>query len=160
MFLSVPLPEGTFVLDPGFGALAPQIPVPLVDGGEAPVGAATHWMSRDAEGWTLRARASDKVIDCWFSPLDRDHPVDFEMGNHYTSTHPGSGFVNRIMMRALVAGGRVSVLNRSVTHVRAGNSESFQLADRGALRALLAEHFGIDLPEVERLRVPAIPEWD
>jgi hypothetical protein len=27
------------------------------------------------------------------------------------------------------------------------------------LEGLLAEHFGFDLPEVERLAVPAIPEW-
>jgi N-hydroxyarylamine O-acetyltransferase len=34
-----------------------------------------------------------------------------------------------------------------------------ELADRTALRGLLAEHFGFDLPEVERLAVPAIPGW-
>lgn len=34
-----------------------------------------------------------------------------------------------------------------------------QLPDRTALRALLAEHFGFDLPEVETLRVPSIPDW-
>ena len=160
MFLSVALAEGTFVLDPGFGALAPHIPVPVSNGSEAPTGRETHWLARDEAGWTLRARTSETIVDCWFSPFERDNLVDFEMGNHYTSSHPASGFVNRIMMRALVAGGRVSVLNRGVSHVRAGGSESFQLADRSALRALLAEHFGIDLPEVERIRVPAIPEWD
>jgi N-hydroxyarylamine O-acetyltransferase len=34
-----------------------------------------------------------------------------------------------------------------------------QLADRRALRDLVIEHFGFDLPEIERLRVPSIPEW-
>jgi N-hydroxyarylamine O-acetyltransferase len=38
-------------------------------------------------------------------------------------------------------------------------SQSSQLADRVALRGLLARHFGFDLPEVETLRVPSIPEW-
>ena len=32
MFLSVPLPEGRFVVDPGFGALVPRLPLPLVEG--------------------------------------------------------------------------------------------------------------------------------
>ena len=161
MFLSVPLTEGTFIVDPGFGALAPRIPVPLVDGKEAHIERETHWMARDEDGWTLRAKAADKIVDCWFSPLERDNPVDFEMGNHYTSTHPASGFVNRITMRALTEnGGRVSVMNRDVTHTRADRAESVQLADRTALRELLAGHFGIDLPEVERIRVPTIPEWD
>ena len=31
--------------------------------------------------------------------------------------------------------------------------------DRAALRRLLAEHFGFDLPEIERVAVPAISEW-
>jgi N-hydroxyarylamine O-acetyltransferase len=51
-------------------------------------------------------------------------------------------------------------MNRNVTLLRgADESTTMELADRAALRGLLAEHFGIDLPEVERLTVPAIPEW-
>jgi N-hydroxyarylamine O-acetyltransferase len=34
-----------------------------------------------------------------------------------------------------------------------------QLADRAGLRALLAQHFGFDLPEVEALHVPSIDAW-
>ena len=34
-----------------------------------------------------------------------------------------------------------------------------ELEDRTALRGLLREHFGFDLPEVESVAVPAIPEW-
>src|SRR5213595_848562 len=45
MFLSVPLAEGTFVLDPGFGALAPRIPVPLIDGERVSIEGETHWMA-------------------------------------------------------------------------------------------------------------------
>ena len=41
MFLTVPVAEGTFVVDPGFGALAPRIPVPLQDGVEARIGPET-----------------------------------------------------------------------------------------------------------------------
>jgi N-hydroxyarylamine O-acetyltransferase len=43
--------------------------------------------------------------------------------------------------------------------VSAGKTEKYQLADRQALRALLAGHFGFDLPDVERLKVPMVPEW-
>jgi N-hydroxyarylamine O-acetyltransferase len=90
---------------------------------------------------------------------ERDYVVDFEVGNHYTSTHPDSPFVNRIMMRALMADGRVTVMNRDVTILRGHTRQTLQLADRAALRALLTKYFGFDLPEVERLRVPSIPEW-
>lgn len=46
-----------------------------------------------------------------------------------------------------------------MTLLRGADPITTELADRGALRRLLAEHFGIDLPEVKHLTVPAIPEW-
>ena len=159
MFLVVPLPEGRFVVDPGFGTLAPPMPVPLLDPGPTPPEPTSHWMARDGGYWVLRARTTEKVVDAWVTTLDADNPIDFELGNYYTSTHPASGFVNRIMMRALTKDGRVSVMNRDVTVWSASELRQSQLADRAALRALLIEHFGFDLPEVATMRVPSVPEW-
>ncbi len=156
MFLTVPLGGQTFVVDPGFGALAPDFPVML---GGVDVGVPTHRVVRDGKYWLLQARPGDKTIDCWVSTLDQDNLVDFEVGNHFTATHPTSPFVNRIMMRALTADGRVSLLNRDLTIRHGDEVHSTQLADRAELRALLVEYFGFDLPEVEQLRVPSIPEW-
>ena len=63
------------------------------------------------------------------------------------------------MMRALTADGRVTVANRDVT-IRCGNTaEPLKLVDRSALRTLLITYFGFDLPEVEQMLVPSIPEW-
>jgi N-hydroxyarylamine O-acetyltransferase len=159
MFLTVPVAEGTFIVDPGFGALAPRIPVPLQDGVEARIGPETHWMARDGPHWILRTRAAEKETDCWLSTLEEDNPVDFEVGSHYVATHPSSPFVNRMMMRALTADGRVTVMNREVNIRRGDTSEPILLADRTALRTLLVDYFGFDLPEVEHMPVPSIPEW-
>ena len=159
MFLAVPLAEGTFVADPGFGGLAPTFPVPLVDRAEAPTGAATHWMARDDGAWVLRARTPEKIVDAWVSPVDVDNLVDFEVGNHFTATHPASPFRARLMMRAFGEGARVSVMNRDVTVVDERGTRTSTLANRSALRALLVERFGFDLPEVESMRVPQVPEW-
>ncbi len=159
MFLTVPLPEGTFVVDPGFGNLAPPFPVPLADRGEAGPAAATHWMARDGLRWALRARSGGQAVAAWVSTLEEENARDFEMANHYVSTHPDSGFVNRLMLRAITADGRVTVMNREVTRWRGGEAQSWQLADRGELRSVLARHFGFDFPEALALRVPSIPEW-
>lgn len=160
MFLTVPLEEGTFVVDPGFGSFAPRVPVPLRDRAQARRGAEVHWMAFDGSRWTLCAQSGDTVVTAWVTTLEEDYPVDFELGNHYTSTHPESAFRHHIMLRALTPDGRIGVMNRDVTHWRNGVPHKFQLADRAALRALLAEHFGFDLPEIETLRVSSIPEWD
>jgi len=159
MFLTVPLAEGTFVVDPGFGTLAPRVPIPLVDAARVSVQHETHWMVRDGHCWMLRANVGGETVDGWVSTLETENRVDFEMGNHYTATFPQSPFVNRLMMRALTPDGRITVMNRDVTVWRAAGRQSAQLADRAALRALLNRYFGFDLPEVGQLRVPSIPEW-
>lgn len=159
MFLTVPLAEGTFVVDPGFGALAPRVPVPLAEGAEARCGTEWHAMVRDGPHWVLRTQTGGKTVDCWVSTMEQDNLVDFEMGNHYTATHPASPFVNRIMMRALTDDGRVAVMNREFTIWRGHQQLTSQLADRKALRAILPEYFGFDLPQVEQLHVPSLPKW-
>ncbi len=159
MFLTVALAEGVFVVDPGFGALAPRVPVPLLEGRRARIDDETHWMVRDDQYWVLHAQVGAKSTQAWASTAEQENLVDFEMGNYFTSTHPSSPFVNRILMRAITDDGRVTVMNRDVTFWRGSAPEPAQLADRAALRALLVEHFGFDLPQLDRLRVPSIPEW-
>jgi N-hydroxyarylamine O-acetyltransferase len=159
MLLTVALREGRFILDPGFGGLAPRVPVPLEADHVVGVAGDVHWMTRDGDHWMLRARAAGKDGDCWVSTLEHDNLVDFEVGNHFTATHPGSPFVNRLMLRAYTPRGRVHVMNRDVTEWRDGAAHTRTLQDRAALRDLLAESFGIDLPEVAALRVPMVPDW-
>ena len=159
MLFTVPLPEGVFVVDPGFGSGAPRIPVPLREGVQVQVGDETHWLTREDGHWVLHARFGDAAFDCWASTLEHDNLVDFELGNHYTSTHPASTFVNRLMLRAYTPSGRVSVMNRDVTESCNGRTSTWRLDSRAELRALVARVMGVDLPELETLRVPAVPEW-
>ena len=158
MLLTVECDGGRYIVDPGFGGRAPHFPVPLVDVTD-PATDATHWMARADGHWVLRARAPDRVVDCWATTLERDNLVDFEVGNHFTATHPKSPFVNRLALHASTAEGYVSVMNRDVTRVRGEETYTTTLENRAALRALLIEHFGFDLPEVLSLRVPAIEDW-
>jgi N-hydroxyarylamine O-acetyltransferase len=159
MFLTVEIGRDRFVVDPGFGGHTTLVPVPLRDGGEARDGADRHRMVLHEGEWVLEAEVDGTMMPLWTATLDPQLPVDFELANHWVSTAAGSPFVNRLMLRALTPGGRTSVMNRDVTVLREGNTEKYQLADRHALRTLLGEHFGFDLPEVERVRVPMIPEW-
>jgi N-hydroxyarylamine O-acetyltransferase len=160
MFLTLGIEGATYVLDPGFGGTAAAFPIPLVDSAASAPGGATHWMQRDGQYWVLRHLADDVPANGWVSTLEQDHAADFEMGSHYTATHPSSPFVNLLMLNQFKPDGRVSIVNRDVTLRRGSDVRSFQLADRAALRAILAEHFGFDMPEVLRIRVPAIPEWN
>ena len=139
MFLTVSLPEGDFIVDPGFGFYTSRVPIPVLDGAKADGDDETHWLVREGGRWILRAQLGDKPVDAWVTTLESENPVDFEVANHFVATHPASPFVNRIMM--------------------SGFTRKEQLADRSSLRKFLNDHLGFDLPEIERLKVPAIPEW-
>jgi N-hydroxyarylamine O-acetyltransferase len=160
MFLTVKLDGETFIVDPGFGGLAPTVPLPFVEGCKTRCGQHVHSMIRDGREWKMHVETATEQLDAWISTMDHDFAVDFEMSNHWIATHPASPFVNRILIRALKDDGRVAVMNREVSIYRGTEVLKSQIADRAALRALLVEHFGFDLPEVDRLRVPGIPEWD
>jgi N-hydroxyarylamine O-acetyltransferase len=159
MFLTVVLPEGTFVVDPGFGSMSSRIPIPLREGAQVRRGEETHWMIRDGGLWVLRMQRGAKSVNAWASTLEHDNAADFEMSNYFTATHPTSLFVNQIVINAFTPDGRIGVSNRDVTIVRNGRYQKAQLADRKGLRGVLKEHLGFDLPELEGIRVPAIPEW-
>jgi N-hydroxyarylamine O-acetyltransferase len=159
MFLTVPLAGETLVLDPGFGGHGPLVPVPLVEGRDVRDGSDVHRMTRRDGEWLLEARIGGTMTPLWMSTVEAESPIDVVMANHFTSTWAESPFVNRLMLRALTADGRVTVMNRDVTVSSGGTLDRTQLPDRAALRTLLARHFGIDLPEVERLRVPSVPDW-
>jgi N-hydroxyarylamine O-acetyltransferase len=154
MFLSIPagtISDCDLILDPGFGGGAPRVPVPF-DG--TPAG--PHRLVRDGTDHVLE-QAGKRL---WVSSFEHDIPIDFEMANHFTATHPASHFTQILMLRALLEdGGQVRVRNRNFTLTRGDETQTYQLADRAELRAFVAQHFGFDLPAIETLHVPAVPEW-
>lgn len=159
MFLTVDIDGERYVVDPGFGGLTASGPVPLREGVEVRDGRDRHRMVRHGDEWVLEADVDGTMTPLWVSTLEPQLPVDFQLANYWVSTADASPFMNRLMLRALTPDGRTSVMNRDVTVIRAGTTEKYQLADRRALRALLVEHFGFDLPDVEHMRVPMVPEW-
>ena len=58
------------------------------------------------------------------------------------------------MLRAIIPGGRLTVMNRDATIRANGATERFELADRAALRRLLRDACGFDCPEIETITHP------
>ncbi|WP_424813994.1 arylamine N-acetyltransferase family protein [Roseococcus sp. YIM B11640] len=158
MFLTVAVKGVTYVVDPGFGPFACPAPIPL-DGTPVPAGAPTHRMAREGRDWILYIPRDGGEIPGWASDLDEENPVDFEMMNHYIATHPGSFFAHNILASAVVPEGRVNIMNQGLNVIRGGSAEGSELADRKALRLVVAQHFGFDLPELETMRVDGVAGW-
>jgi N-hydroxyarylamine O-acetyltransferase len=159
MCLTVRVDGQTLVLDPGFGGLAPLVPVPVGRDEDRRHGDLGHRMVRQDGEWVLEAEVNGQPMSLWCSSLEPVPHIDIVMGNHFVATAPESPFIANLMLRAIAPAGRVSVLNRELTLRGAGGEVKQLIPSRTALREILATHFGFDLPEVERLRVPAVPEW-
>lgn len=158
MFLTVTTGGITYVIDPGFGSFACPQPIPI-DGTPVPTSAPTHRLAREGSDWFLYVTRDGEEIHGWVSTMEEEYPVDFEMMNHYIATHPASFFTHNILASAATKEGRVNVMNQGVQFIRNGVAEATQLADRKALRSLVAQHFGFDLPELETMRVDGVPGW-
>ena len=157
MFLTVPFDGRTFVLDPGFGGHAPLVPVPIE--ADAYDGHDLHRVVHRGDEWILEAHIDGTWLPLWSSTIEPAEPVDFVMANHFVCTFPASPFVTNLMLRAITPAARVSVMNRAVARRCGGREDKQVIESRAALRTLLNEDFGFDLPDVEQLRVPSVPEW-
>jgi N-hydroxyarylamine O-acetyltransferase len=158
MFLTAAIGGATYVIDPGFGPFACPLPIPT-DGTPVPTGAPTHRLVREGNDWVLYISRDGEQIQGWISTMEGEYPVDFEMMNYYIATHPASFFTHNILASAVTPEGRVNIMNQDVNIIRNGAAEPAHLADRKALRALVTEHFGFDLPELETIKVTGVPDW-
>src|ERR1700735_463549 len=142
LFLPVAIDGVTYVIDPGFGPFACPFPIP-VDGSPVPTSAPTHRLSREGNDWILYVTQEGKQVPGWISTMEEEYPVDFEMMNYYISTHPSSFFTHNILASAVTQDGRGNIMNQGVNIISNGAARTAQLADRKALRSLVAQHFGL-----------------
>jgi len=158
MVIAVRLPEGEFVADPGLGGLGCRAPIPL-DGSAAREGDEVWSIRTEDRRRVLQVESPERRLDVWIAGLDDDNWADFEVANYWYSTHAASPMVSRVMLRTMIPGGRLTVMNKDATRRANGATERFELKDRAALRALVREHCGFDCPEIETMRIPALPDW-
>ena len=144
--LEVHLEGRSWLEDVGFGAEGIPGPVPM-DGEMAryglkhrviPEGARQVLQVWEAGGWAdLYALEPGAVL-----------PIDLEVANHYTSTHPDSRFVQTLTAQWCRPGHPSALHNLTFTEPGAPSRE---LA-REELLAFLAEHFGLAFPPGTRFR--------
>jgi N-hydroxyarylamine O-acetyltransferase len=154
MLLLVEVEGTTCIADVGFGAEGLLLPVPFGGGLEARQFNWTYRVSEDTSGqFVLQSRRNGAWLDLYAFTLDPQHPIDFEMANHYTSTHPGSRFVQTLVVQKLAQDARTSLRNRELIVDRGDGVTIRAVADADLLDAL-AETFDLHLPPGTPLRLP------
>ena len=98
--------------------------------------------------------------DIYELTLEEMPPIDREVGNWFTSTHPQSPFKHRLgVARALPEGRRISILNRELTiRERDGSSEKHTIGSPDELLEVLDTRFGLRFPPGTRFACAAL-DW-
>jgi N-hydroxyarylamine O-acetyltransferase len=147
MLLRVDLPEGPFLADVGFGNQTPTAPLefhPMIEQ-RTPHDVMRLFPVEDE--LTLQAKAGDDWQSIYrLSPHPR-LPVDFEVANWFTATHPASPFVSHLIVARPGAGGRRQTLFNGRVSIRGpdGQIERFLLDGELAFPETLKNRFGVVL---------------
>src|SRR3546814_6197821 len=71
------------------------------------------------------------------------------MGNHWTSTRPGTRFTTLCMVSRALPEGRAGLMERQLSVCRLGQSEEREITDAKEYRALLDDIFNLQLTRSE-----------
>lgn len=149
MMLRVDLPEGPYVADVGFGNLTPTAPLALAPR-EHETRHERYRLTALRGEWLLQAKLAREWANIYRFALQPQFDVDYEVGNWFTSTRPGSLFVENLIVARPGEACRLTLFNRyfAVRHLD-GRTERREMRDTADYRATLAEAFGVALDDDE-----------
>jgi N-hydroxyarylamine O-acetyltransferase len=146
MVLRVPIGGEVWLADVGFGSIGLIEPIPLRDGATAEQGGFTYCLRRNASLWILSVRDADGAeTDLYEFSDDPQTPMDVEVANHYTSTHPDSIFRKTLTIQRTARDRRTILRGEVLTRMREGRMVDVPFP-RERLREIAHEEFAIELP--------------
>jgi N-hydroxyarylamine O-acetyltransferase len=154
MLLLVHFEDGDWIADVGFGGEGLLLPVPLRSGIETRHYAWTYRVLEQAGQWLLQSRRNDDWTDLYAFTTEPQFPADYEMANHYMSTHPNSRFVQTLTVQLPHPEVRHVLRNLELIEDRGLSSSSRMLAGEEERLQVLASVFGLHFPEGTRFRGP------
>ena len=105
------------------------------------------WPLADA---TYRLARIEK--DVYVFTLEPQHPVDFEMANHYVSTYPESRFVLTLTAQRPTPVVRYGLRNREFVEERGAAVQTRTIDNDDEILTMLADVFGLRFPAGTRFR--------
>jgi N-hydroxyarylamine O-acetyltransferase len=158
VFVRVELDGASWLADVGVGGMSLTAPLRLDTEAEQATPHEPRRIIREDGRLFHQARLGETWADVCEFTLEEMPPIDRELGNWYTSAHPGSHFKSRLTVARALPDGRISILNRELTIRRGGIAETQTIASPAALLAVLDEHFGLRFPAGTEFTCPAL-DW-
>jgi N-hydroxyarylamine O-acetyltransferase len=114
MLLKVDVDGDAVIADVGFGGDGLLGPISL-DGEPMRQVAWTYRIGRDTDLYVLQSLRHGVWQDLYAFTLEPHYPIDFEMANHYVSTHPSSRFVQTLTAQRSTPEARYILRNRELS---------------------------------------------
>jgi N-hydroxyarylamine O-acetyltransferase len=151
MLLAVDVEGERWVADVGFGGDGLLLPIPLAPGVAGRQFAWTYRLMAEGGQYVLQSERSEGWLDVYSFTLEPQYPVDYQVANWYTSTHPKSVF--RSMLRVQMPGPevRLTLVNRTLIETTAKGNRETEVGDDSGLLRVLQERFGLCFPEGTRI---------
>ncbi|MCB5163724.1 arylamine N-acetyltransferase [Streptomyces bambusae] len=139
-----------WLADAGFGVQGPTEPLLLEPGTRSRQGEWGFSVAAEDDGvLVLRSRNADGERDLYAFAPQRLHPVDFELMNHYSATHPKSFFTGRALAMRTAPERRTAFVDGQLIVFRPdGGPDRSHVASDDVI-GLLDQEFGISLPEAD-----------
>ncbi len=150
MLLLVTVNEIPWLCDVGFGGEGLLHPVPM-DGEAHPQFLNAYRVITEGGLKVLQSYHHGAWEDLYAFEPEARWPIDFEMANHFTSTHPESRFVKTLTAQLPGPEVRRLLRNRAYAELRGDQAEGRELAQEELL-PLLRKVFGIEVPDGARFR--------
>ena len=141
-----------YIVDVGFGGLTLTAPLRFEIDSEQSTPHEAFRIVRGGDHFVLEAGINGVWAPIYRFTEEIQLPVDYEVANWYTSTHPSSIFVTSLMAARAIPGARLTLSNSEFTiRRRDGSTERQRLPDGQAIESVLRLQFGISLPESPKL---------
>jgi N-hydroxyarylamine O-acetyltransferase len=154
MLLRVELHDRPLLADVGFGGDGLVHPLAFEPGRELWIGGVGHRLGREGDLWVLEADLGNGWSDLYAFTLEPQHPVDFEVANHFTSTWPQSHFVTSMTVQRTWPERRAILRNRDLVVREAGAVSREEILDPAHLLRVLDRVFDLRFPPETRFSKP------
>lgn len=147
MVLRVELEGRPWLTDGGFGGVGLTEPLAMDTEREQGSPAEPRRLLRNGPRLLHQVCLAGIWTDVYSFTLEPALPIDFEVANWYTSTHPNSRFRQNLMAARVAGDRRLAILNREFTvRFNDGRVEKRPIESADILLELLAENFGLHFP--------------
>lgn len=158
MVLRADIAGESWLADVGFGAIGTPAPLRLNTADTQLTSHEPRRILQQNDLITHQVRIGGEWRDVYQFSLTPPAPIDFELGNWFSCTHPRAMFVNNLVVSRVDPAGRHSIFNREYTwRTVDGEAHTTPIDSMEQMRALLREKFAIELPTSRAFTIPSTP---